>query len=207
MRALILAGGDLTLTLALKNLEADLVIAADGGLRHASALGLEPDLIIGDFDSATPEDLAAFAHVPRQQFPTAKAELDLELALGHALRAGATDLRVLGALGGRFDQSLAAVLIAARYARGGTRVSLHSGEQSVYALPPGQTCYNLPVNTLFSLLSLEATKLSLVGAHYDLEHAPLAFGVGLGVSNRVRTSPLQVTVHEGLCVLVVEYGE
>ena len=118
MKAVILAGSDLVTTPRLSSQvqQAEIVIAADGGLRHARPLGLTPDLVVGDFDSARAEDLAAFRNVPQMRHPVDKNELDLELAVTEALARGASELVLVGTLGERFDQSLAAVFIGARYA-------------------------------------------------------------------------------------------
>jgi thiamine pyrophosphokinase len=206
VKAVLLAGGPVTPTGALlKRLQgADLVIAADGGVRHARPLGLTPDLIVGDFDSATPEDLASFTGVPRQTHPPRKDLLDLELAAAEAERRGATELLFVGALGGRFDQSLAALFIAMRL-RERLEVSLHSGWSAVYTLLAGETLtLELPKGQRFSVLSLEPARLSLAGASYPLTRAPLPFGVGLGVSNEVAASPLSVTLHAGRVFVVLE---
>lgn len=208
MRAVILAAGEVTPTPALRARceGVALVIAADGGVRHAAPLGLTPALIVGDFDSATPEDLACFPAVPRRGHPPRKDLLDLELALGEATTHGATELLLVGALGGRFDQSLAALFIAARL-REHFAVSLHSGWGEVYVLRGGDSL-SLPLarGQGFSLLSLVSSVVSLAGASYPLRRAPLPFGVGLGVSNEVAAPPLQLTLHEGLAFLLLEYG-
>ncbi|UCH26380.1 MAG: thiamine diphosphokinase, partial [Trueperaceae bacterium] len=129
MKAVVLAGGFLKVDPRLKRFcrEASLVIAADSGLRHAAPLDITPDLITGDFDSVADDDLATFAHVAKEPHPADKDQLDLELALEAALARGALSVRVLGALGGRFDQTLATLLIAARLRREGTDISLHTG--------------------------------------------------------------------------------
>ncbi|ADI15721.1 thiamine diphosphokinase [Truepera radiovictrix] len=206
MKAVLLAGGPVTPTRGLleRLRGAALVVAADGGVRHARPLGLTPDIIVGDFDSATPEELAPFAGVPRQVHPPRKDLLDLELAAAEAERQGASELLFVGALGGRFDQSLAALFIAMRL-RERLTVSLHSGWSAAYPLVAGDALtLELPQGQRFSLLSLEPARLSLTGASYPLTRALLPFGVGLGVSNEVAASPLTVTLHEGRAFLVLD---
>jgi len=87
---------------------ADILIAADAGARHAASLGLTPSVIIGDFDSLSDAELAQFASAGArlERHPPAKNETDLELALDYAIRAGCRPILILGAYGGRLDQSL-----------------------------------------------------------------------------------------------------
>jgi len=88
--------------------EDDYFICADGGTRHALALGVQPHLIIGDMDSAEQEQLQTLkeAHVPMEQFPHEKDETDLELALNRAIDLNPRQILILAALGGRLDQTL-----------------------------------------------------------------------------------------------------
>ena len=200
MKALILAGGDITLTDALKHTcqSADLIIAADSGLRHAAVLGVSPDIILGDFDSVEASLLAHYPDTPTKRHPPEKDLLDLELALDYAQEQGATQHLIVGGLGDRFDQSLAALLIAARRKREGCNVSLLSGHRAVYLLAGAETLtLETPPQQLFSLLSLDpVSTVGLRNAKYPLQdplkdHA-LPFGVGLGVSNEVTRSPLEI---------------
>ena len=48
---IIIGAGDLTVGSFPYNPDADYIIAADGGLMYCGVLEIEPDLIIGDFDS------------------------------------------------------------------------------------------------------------------------------------------------------------
>ena len=86
----------------------DVLIAADGGTRHALSLGLFPSIVIGDLDSLTPDDHQQLdvKGVEIRQYPREKDETDLELAFQYALIAGYRELLVIGALGGRLDQTL-----------------------------------------------------------------------------------------------------
>ena len=205
MKALVLAGSDILVTDALRELcrDADFVVAADSGIRHADVLGVTPDLIVGDFDSAAQADLARYPDIPRETHPVRKDLLDLELALDEAVARGATLLVIVGALGGRLDQTLAALFIAARY-REQYRVTLHSGHTAAYPLRTGDAlALNVPAGLTFSVLSLTVSELSLVGSSYPLTHAELPFGVGLGVSNETTAAPLEVILHEGSALLLL----
>ena len=207
MKALILAGSGVTVTDSLKDLcrDAELVVAADSGVRHASVLGAQPDLIVGDFDSATRADLEPFDNVPREVHPAHKDLLDLELALNVALKRSATEFLIVGALGGRLDQTLAALFISSRLHER-YPVVLHSGHSAAYPLKTGDVLtLTLPKGTTFSVLSLAPVSvLSLAGSSYPLDRAELPFGVGLGVSNRTTREPLRATLHGGSALLLVD---
>ena len=86
----------------------DYLICADGGTRHTRALGIQPDLVIGDLDSAEQEQLQVLqdANVPIERFPHDKNETDLELAINRAVGLQPDQILILGALGGRLDQTL-----------------------------------------------------------------------------------------------------
>ena len=94
----------------------DYLICANGGTRHCIALGITPHAIVGDIDSADPTVLADFARqgVDIERHPPAKDQTDLELALERAIRDGAGEILLLGALGGRLDQTLANLHIVAQ---------------------------------------------------------------------------------------------
>ncbi|MFN8432842.1 MAG: thiamine diphosphokinase [Anaerolineales bacterium] len=87
----------------------DFILCADGGTRHALALGLAPNLIIGDMDSFDVERLTL--NVQLIQHPTDKNETDLELAINHALTLNPDQILILAALGGRMDQTLANIAL------------------------------------------------------------------------------------------------
>jgi thiamine pyrophosphokinase len=109
-RALIFVNGELHDTGAARAIvqPEDVVIAADGGARHALALGVIPTAIIGDFDSLSEAEVRVFTDmgVHMLRFPPSKNETDLELALAHAVRAGHRPILIIGANGGRLDQEL-----------------------------------------------------------------------------------------------------
>lgn len=185
-----------------------LVVVADGGIALADALGLQPDLWVGDFDSSTVDQMRDHRDVPRQEHPEDKDELDLELAIDAALARGANEIVLAGVFDGRLDQTLAALFIAARLRAQGTRVRLFGGRHEAHVLLEGdELALTLPDGTLFSLISLdgEAT-VDVRGARFPMAAARLPFGVGLGLSNRAIGGPT-VAVRSGVVALVIEWGE
>lgn len=117
--AVVIADGDVDPATLRRAVVADtplLVVAADGGARHALALGIPVDLVVGDLDSLAPADLDRLAATGAtiQRASPDKDESDTELAIAAALAAGATTLTLVGALGGdRLDHALANLLLLA----------------------------------------------------------------------------------------------
>ena len=79
----------------------DVVFAADGGYRHCQAAGLQPDLLLGDFDSLN--DLPK--GIPIHTFPVEKDDTDTMLAIKYGLKEGYRTFHLYGGTGGRPDHT------------------------------------------------------------------------------------------------------
>ncbi len=200
----ILLGGPLTMTDRLAaQLAGTRVIAADGGMRHAGAIGLTPELWVGDFDSTPDALIAAWPDVPREPYPPAKNETDGEIAVAAARMRGARRLILAGALGGeRSDHAFQHLLHGLHLAETGLDVLLTSGEEEAVPLLPGITEVHLPKGCLFSVLGLDAlTDLSIAGARYALDRFAVPFGSSRTLSN-VAEGPVQLTLGTGRAMLL-----
>jgi thiamine pyrophosphokinase len=208
VKALVLAGGNLHICKrVLERLEGvGLVVAADGGARHASVLGVKIDLWVGDFDSSQGLE-ETFIDVPRQTHPTEKNQVDTELALEAARSKGATEVLVIGAFGGRFDHALTIATLALNSTLAGFPVDLESGSEAGWSLVPGRDLsLDLESGTTFSVMAFSpvASGLSVSGAKWPLERADLPFGLGWGVSN-IALGPVTFSLEAGLALIVAQF--
>jgi thiamine pyrophosphokinase len=186
--------------------DGDHLVAADGGTRHALALGVHPHVIVGDLDSV---DAATVAELEAQgtrleRHPRGKDATDLELAMERAIRDGATEIIVVGALGGRLDQTLANVLILAQRVWPalillveGDQVAtlIRGGEMLQLGGAPGTTVSLLP-------LTPEVTGITYRGLLYPLTDATLWLGSTRGISNEVAEQPATIRIASGLALVV-----
>ena len=203
-RFTILLGGDLVETPRLaRQVAGSRVIAADGGIRHAATLGLQPELWVGDFDSVSPELEETYRHIERETFPADKDQTDGELAVATALRLGATELVVCGAFGGpRADHAFLHLALAMRLAEEGTLVTLTSGRQEGHPLLPGKSSFDYDPGTLFSVIGFTALSgLTLAGVKWPLAAVEVAFGSSLTISNAV-AGELRAELGTGRAMLI-----
>lgn len=191
------------------------VIAADGGARHAGPLALSIDRWVGDGDSlgeAAIEALEA-AGVPIERARHDKDESDTELAVLAARAMGATQLTILGALGGsRLDHALANVGLLAMPELEALDVRLVAVDARVRRLVApgpngGPTRLDLAgrVGDLVSLLPIgaDAGGVTTHGLAYRLDDEPLLAGRTRGLSNVRERPDAAVTLRTGQ-LLVIE---
>ncbi len=193
----------------------DFVVCADGGLNHAARLGLDPLVIVGDFDSADPAPLVAARAAPdrytiEQYQHETKRETDTELAVLAALDRGATRLVITGALGGRWDHSLANVFLLAHPRLIGQDVRIITADTELRLLrgPASHALDGHPGDTV-SLLALSpaATGITTSGLHYPLQGEPLHLGLGRGISNVLAARLAAVTFTAGDLLVVVTHAD
>lgn len=203
-RFLILLGGELVRTARLDGQIADSrVIAADSGIRHASTLGVTPELWVGDFDSTPDGFVERYAHVEQRSFSTDKDMTDGELAVAAALERGATSLVLAGAFGGpRADHAFLHLALALRLAEAGTPTLLTSGAQEAQPLLPGPASFDYEDGTMFSVLAFsELSGLTEEGAKWPLDRVAVPFGSSLTLSNEVRGG-LRISLERGRALLL-----
>jgi thiamine pyrophosphokinase len=190
----------------------DLLIAADGGLRFLRALGLKPALVIGDLDSLAEAELEQLrqAGVELRQYPVHKDETDLELALAAALQAGAREIWVVAALGGRLDMTLANIFLLMLPELAGLAVGLEDGYDTVFLIRPEQPglVRGQPGQRL-SLLPLNgpARGVRTSGLQYPLKGETLWPERSRGISNRLETAQARITLEEGLLLCIHSHHE
>jgi thiamine pyrophosphokinase len=182
---------------------ADLIIAVDGGGNHCHRLGIEPDILLGDLDSINSEVLKYYRKnsVLIQQYPTEKDKTDLELALDLAVIKQATQVTVFAALGGRWDMSLANLLILAVDDYAGLDITIIEQRTKIGVCRGGETkLLEFPHGTTVSFIPLagDAAGVTFTGFKYPLTNQTLGFGSGCGVSNVLIGGKGMVTVGSGV---------
>ncbi|MBP1851953.1 thiamine diphosphokinase [Rhizobium halophytocola] len=201
----ILLGGTLEPTDRLKaQVAGTRAIAADGGMRHAAALGIRPELWVGDFDSSDDLPVADYPDIPRMPYPARKNATDGEIAVDAARERGASRIILAGALGGeRSDHALMHLIAMVALSKAGLDITLSSGAEEAYPLLPGMPlAVDLPQGALFSVIGLTAlTGLTIADARYPLSDFTLPFGSSRTISN-VAEGPVTFSLGSGEAIVL-----
>ena len=179
----------------------DLIIAADGGLRHFTDATRQPDVILGDFDS--------LGYIPQgaKVFPVEKDDTDVMLAVRHGLDRGFREFLIYGGMDGpRLDHTMANFqtlsFLRTRDARGflvgNTHVATVISSETI-AFPENYQ----GVLSVFCL-GQDATGVTIQGLQYSLENGTLTASHPLGVSNHFVGKPSRISVENGSLLLIWE---
>ena len=178
----------------------DYVIAADGGWLVCQQLGIQPTLLLGDFDSL--QELPAFPCIKR--FPVEKDDTDMMLAIKEGLAQGETEFHLYGGMGGRrTDHTIANLQALAYLARHGARGILY-GDGEVYTAICNESVTFVPRSAgILSVFCMgaDAEGVTIEGGQYEVRDVTLSADFPLGVSNHFVGNPITVSVKNG-CLLI-----
>ena len=195
---------------------ADLVIAADGGLRWAQKLGVQVDVVVGDMDSAEGAALAEAeaggAEIVRHD--PDKDATDLELALRLACDRGASSITLIGGHGGRLDHFLGNITLLASLPKGVQAQALM--EQTEIFVTHGHgisgtgkqdeklELYGKP-GQIVSLIPWggDAAGIKTEGLRWPLAGETLPLGTSRGISNEMTGTQASVSLESGTLLVIV----
>jgi thiamine pyrophosphokinase len=185
------------------------VICADSGLDHALSLHLTPDVVIGDFDSASSAavERARAAGSTLVPFGPHKDQTDAELALQYAIDHHFAEVTVLWGGGDRIDHVLG-VMSALAHPRLNQLDSLTAwiGRDYLHVLHAHDVVdLHHPIGSTISLLPLGSTisRLTTTGLQWELHDDELSGHAARGVSNIVQHTPTRIAVHHGVLGVIV----
>ncbi len=178
----------------------DLIIAADGGYRYLQTLGIEPDILMGDFDSLeiVPEHQHLIRHSP------IKDDTDMALAVAWAEEAGYNTFFLYGGLGGRLDHTIANLQLLTQMARKGMEAYLIGQGSIITAIKDGGLQFPAQANGMISVFCQgeQAAGVFEHGLKYTLENAVLTCDRALGVSNEFIGGPGSIEVKSGTLLVM-----
>ena len=210
-RCLIITGGALDLSFAgsfLKQETFHKVIAVDAGLEAVRALGLEPDMVVGDFDTVKPEILGFYRrreHIIWDTHQPEKDETDTELALLKAQATGCTQVVILGATGGRMDHMLGNIHLLFPCLQKGIEAYILDSQNRIYLID-GERAFRRSElwGKYISFLPLtdRVRGITLRGFQYPLYQKDIEIGTSLCISNELAEEEGSITFTEGVLIVV-----
>lgn len=207
MKAVIFANADIyDYSFCEKYLEnTDIIISCDGGMRHTKKLGIVPNYILGDFDSAEPDVIKYYKdmEIEFRQFPEKKDETDMELSLGLAIDINADDIVIMGGIGSRLDHTLANVHLLYTALKKGVRARLVN-ENNCAELIDSSIEIDGEKGDIVSILPISMTVKGIthIGMEYPLNNAELSIDSPRGISNVMLGDKAYTTISEGLLLVI-----
>jgi thiamine pyrophosphokinase len=183
----------------------DHIITADGGTRHALALGLLPSLVIGDLDSLNPDDrlILEATRTDFRVYPRSKDETDFELVLTHSVSSGYKEILVIGALGNRLDQTLGNLALLTDPSLAGLNVRLDDGTEEAWFVRT-ETRVEGHQGDVVSLIPWggEVGGITTTGLRWKLNRETLQPSKTRGLSNELLGESASISLESGLLLVV-----
>lgn len=179
----------------------DYIIAADGGFSHIRTLGIEPDCVLGDFDSL------GYVPADARVFPVEKDDTDAMLAVRRGLDLGYRQFLLYGSLDGpRLDHTVANFQALQFLADNGAVGYLIGKDHIVTVIKNGSVQFPPEAEGILSVFCLgkDAEGVTISGLQYALENGRLSAGFPLGVSNHFTGEASAVSVTDGSLLLIYD---
>ena len=175
-------------------------VCADGGTVNAVKCGVNPNLIVGDFDSFSGE----LPNCEIVKLPINKDETDTFYAVKLLIERGFCRFHILGGTGGRLDHTIANVALLRYLAARQLRGRLVTKNMTATAFPMDEYTLTHEIGTVFSIFALTSeAKVTVTGVEYELERFLLTAEFPLGISNVVKRIPVKLQVISGIVLCIV----
>lgn len=184
----------------------DLIIAADGGYDHLKREKIEPDIVVGDFDS---RDGNIPDHPNVIMLDVQKDDTDIAHAVGIGLERGYRDFRIFGGTGGRESHTIANIQMLTGLAKKGAHAWLYGRDSVITVIHNDSLMFSEVTEGMVSVFSLSdrAESVDILGMKYTMQDGILTNDTALGVSNMLIGKEAHISVKKGTLLIIHERHE
>ena len=178
----------------------DLILASDGGYNTARKMGLKVDVLLGDFDSITPEELkeAELKEIKILSFPVDKDKTDGEIAVDYAISEGSSEIVILGSFKEELDHALGNLFLIFKINREGIFSKLITqlyeieiiNSKKEYFEKEGHELSLIPITEIVEDIYIEGSK-------YNLSKVKVEMGQTLTLRNLIIDKKAKVYFKKG----------
>lgn len=182
------------------------IICADGGAKHLYKLNIVPNYIIGDLDSLEESIINYYKNkgVDFKKFPKRKDETDAQLCIHLAKDLNASEIHLLGALGGRIDHTIANINLMYYIKELGINPIIKSKVEDIYMIDSEFINIMGKRGDIISIIPAkgDVSGVTLKNLEYPLENATIKYGNPIGISNVMKSNQCSIKVKNG-CLIIV----
>jgi len=171
-----------------KSCNGDIYIAADSGIETALKFDINPDILIGDFDSIKTDKYNKYKteNIKIIKYPAIKDDTDSMLAVKHALELNYKNIVIIGGIDGRIDHTLANLSLLKYINNRGAFGSITNGYNKIsYLANSSFKIYKNYKYVSIMPVSSEINGLTLEGFKYNLNNAKVMFEEPYTVCNEI----------------------
>ncbi|MCC8074314.1 MAG: thiamine diphosphokinase [Clostridiales bacterium] len=175
------------------------IIAADSGYEKCQRLGINPDLIVGDFDSSNKPD----ADCEIITLQVRKDDTDTFHCVRIAVERGFNDITVLGGIGSRVDHTYSNILSLVYCDEHGVNSKLVNPDNCVSIIKK-KTVVKKSNYKYFSLFALfeKCEGVSIEGAEYNLNNESILPSDQFTQSNAFKDGEVTISLKSGKLILI-----
>ncbi len=185
----------------------DLVLASDGGYRTAKKMNLNIDVLLGDFDSITYEELkeAKDRGIKTESFPIEKDKTDGEIAVDYAISEGSSEIIILGSFKEELDHALGNLFLLFKIDKARIKSKLLTqyyeieiiNSKKEYLGKEGHELTLIPISEVVEGLNIKGSK-------YNLRNVKVEMGQTLTLRNQIIDKKANVYFKKGKIISILK---
>lgn len=210
-KVLIVTGGTININFfneIIKKEKFDFIIAVDNGLKILDENNITPNIIVGDFDTASQELINKYKEkndIEIREFNPIKDNTDTDIAVKVAIEKNATEICILGATGTRIDHVIGNIHILKNALDRNVKCVILD-ENNEIELIKNKTVIFKSCNDkkYISLIPLTESveNITLRGFKYNLTNGNLKIGSSLGISNEIIEEKAEIKFEKGILIVI-----
>ncbi|MCI8832876.1 MAG: thiamine diphosphokinase [Clostridia bacterium] len=211
MKTLIVTGGNIEKKFLLKTInesEFETIIAVDNGLKILNEIKVNPQHIVGDFDTVKSEILDLYkadTSIKIHKFNPIKDNTDTDIAIRLAVELKSDEIIILGAIGTRIDHLLGNIHVLKYALDSNIKCKIIDENNEIQLIDKTTIIKKKDITKKYiSLIPLteKVEHINLKGFKYELKNGALTMGSSLGISNEISKEEAIIEFGDGILIII-----